>query len=82
MSNATCVGKKNAVKQKKAESKSKTRQQEVISTVEIQMAGEMQFIDSQCVGINKTEIVEQNTMQVIRWLPIQAQNILITILFR
>lgn len=46
------------------------------------MAGEMQFIDSQCVGINKTEIVEQNTMQVIRWLPIQAQNILITILFR
>lgn len=35
MSNATCVGKKNAVKQKKAESKSKTRQQEVISTVEI-----------------------------------------------
>lgn len=46
------------------------------------MAGEKQFIDSQCVGIKKTDIIEENITKVIKRLPIQAQNILITILFK
>lgn len=46
------------------------------------MAGEKQFTDSQCVGIKKTDIIEENITKVIKRLPIQAQNILITILFK
>lgn len=74
-----CREKCNKRKQK---SKSKASQQEVISAVEIEMAGEKQFIDSQCVGIKKTDIIEENITKVIKRLPIQAQNILITILFK